>query len=269
MRYVPRSPREGINVSDTHPLSEAATLIAGLGLLFVLLTLLIVFLVEIAILFISPETEARLFSGISPPDLSAVEDDAGRQQRLQALLDRLASHWPDAPYAFRVEISESDEPNAFAFPGGLVIVTSALLDQASSENEVAFVLAHELGHFHNRDHLRLLGRTAVLGLVFAVMSGNTSGAGLSTRIADLTTRHFSRKQEKRADEFGVGLVFAEYGHIAEAWRFFERVTDADKGARWLAYISTHPASESRIEQVKAFALERGWAGEGPTTQLDW
>ncbi len=269
MRYVPRKPREGINVSATHPLSEAATLIAGVTLLIVSLIVVVVFLVEIAILFISPETEAKLFGGFSPADLTVADSDTERVQRVQALLDRLSARWPESAYSFRVEIDESDQPNAFAFPGGLIVVTSALIEQAESENELAFVLAHELGHFHNRDHLRLLGRAAVLGIVFAMISGNNSGTGLSTGIADLTTRHFSRRQETRADEFGAGLVFAEYGHIGEAWRFFERVSGTHDGEKWLAYISTHPASERRVEHIKAYALERAWAGEGPATPLEW
>ena len=66
VKYVPRKPREGINVSDTHPLAEAGILVVALTVFFAAAALAIVFLVEIVLLFVPPETEARLFAGWAP-----------------------------------------------------------------------------------------------------------------------------------------------------------------------------------------------------------
>ena len=115
-----------------------------------------------------------------------------------------------------------------ALPGGLIVVTQGLLDQVESENELAFVLGHELGHFRNRDHLRALGRGVVISLFFAVVTGNDV-AGLGIKATDLTLRGFSREQETRADEFGLAIVHAEYGHVNQASRLFER-WDEENGA---------------------------------------
>ena len=76
------------------------------------------------------------------------------RQGLQTLLDRVALHWPESPYAFHAVVWEASQPNAFALPGGWVAVTTGLLEGAGSENELAFVLGHELGHF--RGHVRPL-----------------------------------------------------------------------------------------------------------------
>ena len=179
MRYVPKRPREGINVSDVHPLAEAGTLIAGLTLIFALIAVVLVFIVEIALYFVPAEREAKLFANWLPEDLLTVAPSDDRLYETQLLVDRLAAHWADKPYTFRVEVATSDDANAMALPGGLIIVTQGLLDAVSSENELAFVLGHELGHFKNRDHLRALGRGAVLTVFFAAITGGDVSASTS------------------------------------------------------------------------------------------
>lgn len=270
MKFVPRKPREGINVSDVHPLAEAGTLILGLTMFFVAVALLLVFLVEFVLLFVSPGAEAELFSGWTPDDLAEVSAEDIRVVELRKLLTRMANHWPDSPYEFRVELSESDDANAVAFPGGLIVVTSGLLDNVESENEIAFVLGHELGHFRHRDHMRSLGRGLVLGVLFGAVLGNESGGGLGIQIADLTVRGFSREQESDADRFGLEIVFAEFGHVGESWRFFERMEEQGGHTIALAsYLSTHPIASDRIEQVKDHAEREGWPMSGPVSDLKW
>ncbi len=269
MRYVPREPRDGINVSKTHALVEAGTLVAGFSLIFVLIVLVLVFMVELALLFVSPEAEARVFENWQPGDLVAVDADDRRLAEVDALTQRLARHWPDSPYRFRVAINDSEKPNAMAFPGGLIIVTTGLLDRVESENELAFVLGHEIGHFRNRDHLRMLGRGMLLTLSLSAL-GDGSGAGLGLTIADLTLRGFSRRQEADADEFGLTLVHAEYGHIAESTRFFERVADEFGGDHgYYEYVATHPSPEDRIDEIRELGRQRGWSESGPPVPLQW
>jgi Zn-dependent protease with chaperone function len=270
MRFVARKPREGINVSDTHPLAEAGTLVLGLSLIFVAIVLALVFIVELVLLYVSPETEAELFSNWTPDDLVSIVADDERLIETRALAARLARHWPDSPYAFRVEISDSEEPNAIAFPGGLIIVTTALLDRVETENELAFVLGHELGHFRNRDHMRMLGRTVILGIFFAALTVNDGGANFGVSIADLTLRGFSRDQESAADDFGLEIVYSEYDHVNESWRFFDRIIADDRGNSGLAtYIATHPSAGNRIEDLKLRARMRGWPLAGALTDLAW
>ena len=269
MRFVPKQPKEGINVSDTHPLVEAGALVVGLSALFLAIAVSLIFLVEIALYFVSTEDEVALFGNWLPDDLVTVAPDDERLQQTQLLVDRLAAHWPDSPYDFRVEIDDSEVANAMALPGGLIIVTKGLLDQVDSENELAFVLGHELGHFKNRDHLRALGRGIVLSVFFAVATGNDVG-GIGIKVADLTLRGFSRKQESKADEFGLAIVSSEYGHVNEAWRLFER-WDIEEGniIDLITYLSTHPETGDRITDMKLIAEAEGWRLEGNVTPLGW
>lgn len=279
MRYVRRQPREDVNVSKEHPLVEAGTLLVGLGLLFATIAVAIVFLVDVVLLLVSPEREAAVFASWRPTELVAA--DAGtvdtpdeRQSSVEALTARLAAHWQDAPYRFRTEIIESDEPNAFALPGGLILLTSGLLDQVDSENALAFVIAHELGHYKHRDHLRALGRGALLGLLLAAIGAQDGGAYLGQTATGLTMRGFSRGQETAADEFGLGIVQREYGHVAGASRFFEQIgrhdlEDDRNVGHLLSYLATHPAPDDRIDRLADLARSQGWPVTGEPIALGW
>jgi len=210
-----------------------------------------------------------LFGDWLPDDLITVSLDDERLNETQQLVDRLAQHWPDSPYEFRVEISDSDMPNAMALPGGLIVVTAGLLDQVESENEFAFVLGHELGHFKNRDHMRALGRGLVLAIFFTAISGDDV-AGIGIKTADLALRGFSRRQETEADRFGLMVVNAEYGHVDEAWRLFERWDVRDnKFTGFVTYLSTHPETGERIVDMKAHAAAEEWLADGNITPINW
>jgi Zn-dependent protease with chaperone function len=269
MRFVAKQPKEGINVSDTHPLVEASALVVGLGAIFVAIALALIFLVEVSLYFVSAEDEAEFFDGWLPDDLVTVSHTDQRLLETQLLVDRLVRHWPETPYQFRVEIDDSQQSNAMALPGGLIIVTQGLLDQVESENELAFVLGHELGHFNNRDHLRALGRGVVLSVFLAVTTGSDV-AGVGIKAADLTLRGFSRGQETKADEFGLDIVNSEYGHVNEAWRLFERWDVEDNSFMDLVtYLSTHPDTGDRVVDIKRHAEKEGWQMDGEITPLRW
>jgi Zn-dependent protease with chaperone function len=269
MKFVARQPKEGINVSDTHPLVEASTLVVGLSAIFIIIALVLIFMIEAALFFVSAEDEAALFDGWLPEDLVTVAPNDERLLETQNLVDRLARHWPDSPYQFRVEIDDSEAANAMALPGGLIIVTRGLLDQVESENELAFVLGHELGHFKNRDHLRALGRGVVLSVFFAAATGGDV-TSIGIKVADLTVRGFGRKQETRADEFGMLVVNEEYGHVNETWCLFERWDIEDNTfTNLVTYLSTHPETGHRIVNMKRYAEQMGWQMDGQITPLGW
>ncbi len=270
MKFTPRQPREDVNVSKEHPLVEAGTLIAGLGLILVAILVALVFLVELVLYFVPAEKEAQMFASWSPGGLVTVSYDDERLEQVESLLARLARHWPESQYPLRVEIHDSPAINALALPGGLIVVTRGLLDSVESENELAFVIGHELGHFRNRDHIRGLGRGIAFGILFAAISSTEGSAALGASLADLTLRGFSRRQEAAADRFGLRIVHREYGHVADAWRFFERIDRSmDEFADMVGYLSTHPSPKNRVRSMIEDAGENGWSISGELTGLEW
>ncbi len=270
MRHIPRKADDSVNVSKEHPLVEAGTLVVGLSLIFLSIMVVLIFVVEIVIFFVPEKTEVELFGSWLPEDIIRVDDDDPRQVELEALVDRLSRHWPDTDYEFRVRIDDSSQLNALAFPGGLIVVTSGLLDRVESENELAFIIGHELGHFRNRDHIRGLGRGVAIGILISAVAGNDGGAQLGATVADLTLRGFSRRQERAADEFGLSIVQQEYGHVAEAWRFFERIEEEYGNTNEIvSLLATHPSPDDRAEALVELAGENGWRVSGEVTEIGW
>ena len=242
------------NVSPEHPLAELATLVLGIAVLGLGFLAVAWLAVEGAVRWLPPALEQRAF-----PD---VTHDEPRAHALAELVERLASHWPEHAYRLRVGVVEAAEPNAFAVPGGQLLVTSGLLEQAGSENELAFVLAHELGHVAGRDPLRALGRGLLVSLALAAV-GDTESASVAASAAQLGERSYSREQESAADRFALALVDAEYGHVGGATDFFRRLGDDHDGG-WL---STHPRSADRSAELERLAAARGWPTAGELTPL--
>ena len=106
--------------------------------------------------------------------------------------------------------------------------------------------------------------------MFVAISGSGAGTDLSASITDLALRRFSRHQEASADEFGLGIVQQEYGHVADSWRFLERI-DAGDGdiLELISYLSTHPSPDNRVEALIEHAGDNGWSISGEITQLAW
>lgn len=271
MRFEPRLPRDDVNVTARHPLTEGAVILVGVLAIASVLLGIAVLLVDRLVPYLPQSWEASMF-----PDFDAMRhtptDDlqAVQQRELETLLERLTAHWPDHPDGLRVGLFDSPQPNALAFPGGLILVTTGLMDQVDSENELAFVLGHELGHYRGRDHLRSLGRGLALGLILAAIGQSGGAAEIVALSGQLTSRSFSREQESNADAFGLGLVASEFGHVAGATDFFAKLPSPDSFLeRSLAtYLATHPMSDDRVERMKRLADENGWSLEGDTTPID-
>jgi len=271
MKHVPRMPLEGTNYSRVDPRKEAVVLIGGVGLVAVLVVVVIGFSIDLLVAWIPASWEAQVFDGFATRVVSGlgVKTDS-RSEQLQNLMDRLASHWPGNPYSFRIGVLEEDTPNAIAVPGGAILVTTGLLKGVRSENELAFVLGHEIGHFQNRDHLNGLGRQLATTLVMAVVSGSAGGGadllGLTGRI---NARNFGRNQELAADRAGLEILYREYGHVASAWDFFNHLPeDSEFAERFQGYFATHPVTKNRISALEKLAEEQSWPSEGPLRSFD-
>jgi len=249
------------NVSPEHPLAELGTLVLGLGLIGLGILACVWLAVEGVVRWLPVSLEERAFPGSSL--------EVPRSRDLDALLHRLAAHWPEHEYALAIGVIESPEPNAFALPGGQLLLTSALLQQATSENELAFVIGHELGHLAGRDPLRALGRGLLVSLALAAVGGD-EGASVAASAAQLGERSFSREQESAADRFGLALVVAEYGHVAGAADFLRRLpdaSDASAATRAASWLATHPRSAERVAELEALAARNAWGTRGELTPL--
>jgi predicted Zn-dependent protease len=170
-------------------------------------------------------------------------------------------------------VVDQSEPNAFAVPGGRIVITRGLLESVSSESELAFVLGHEIGHFKQRDHLRGLGRGLALGIAISALDlGGAGGAlDLVSGATGIAGRHFDRSQESGADEIGLELVWREYGHVSGALKFFDRFPrpTGSLEKQFQSYLATHPVHSDRIASLRGMADARGWRQDGTAPALGW
>ena len=206
---------------------------------------------------ISPEAEASLFASLRPPNLVR-KRDAPRLRQARTILKSLASapQVPELPY--RLVLLDIEAPNAFAFPGGTIGVTKGLLDALNQEIALAFVLGHELGHFHSRDHLRGIGRAIGFGVAGAVLFGGQMGSDSAAGIFNLVMhRTYSRAQEEKADRFGAECVFHTYGRTDGVDRLFRILEDKAECPRWAYMFATHPSPQSRIRELRTHAAQLG------------
>lgn len=262
MRYIPRLPETNVNVTPTSPLRDLLVMLGGVILLLAGGYFALGLAVDLLVPRISPAMEARFssyFSALSPA--GAVSAEASRP--LQQLADRIQAQCVGLPYALKVEVVEAETVNALALPGGRVVIFSGLLDKVESENELAFVLAHEMAHFANRDHLTALGR----GLIFVMLNSAVFGSEsvIGRRIGEmlvLSELGFSRQKEARADGFALQAVNCYYGHVAGSTSFFEHTGAMDQAHFAGHYLSSHPLHNERVAELKKLAVEQGFRTAG-------
>lgn len=157
------------------------------------------------------------------------------------------------PERFEIHLRDGGKalgPNAFALPGGDIVITDALLELLADEPDaVMTVLAHELGHVRHRHGLRMVLRAGAISVVTSVIVGDFS-ALLATAPAVLASNAYSRDNEREADRYGRTLARAGGIDTARMAVFFERLAEQRKATvdnNPLAIaISTHPADEERV-----------------------
>ncbi len=217
--------------------------------------------------FIPPAVEQQLGRAIVPIYQRQAQPSA-TQDELNLLLDRLETELPAEQTEgrdYQVFYVPEDTVNALAIPGDRIVIYKGLLAEVESENELMMILGHELGHFANRDHLRGLTRQVLVRLVLASMLGDAGSVGaIATNSASaLTNAQFSQTQEKQADEIGLQLLKATYGHAAGATDFFSRLITEDLPAG-LSILASHPPSKARVENIKRIIENKNYPIEGKT-----
>lgn len=210
-------------------------------------------LVEFAVSRIPLEWEQKLGESAYRDFLAqqTVITEGPAMTAVKEITHRLTDSIPDNPYKFEVSLVKSDVVNAFALPGGYVVVFTGLMMKAKSGEEVAGVLSHELNHVLRRHGLERIVKQIGLVAVLTILLGDPQGlAGLMKQLGvELLTLKFGRAQETEADLLGVRLLYRAKIDPSGMIRFFERLSEQEKGR--VEILSTHPMSEDRAERLKA------------------
>ncbi|SLN18881.1 Metalloprotease LoiP precursor [Aquimixticola soesokkakensis] len=170
----------------------------------------------------------------------------------QSMTERLVAQ-AEVPLDITFTVLDSDIVNAFALPGGRIVVFSGLIYESESADEVAAVIAHEIGHVVHRDPTRAALRTAgsfgVLGLLFGDFAGGSVVLMLANQVVEA---RYSQEAEAQADAFAHALLPKVGVSPAELAKLFEYLRDEygeDSGI--VKHFSSHPELGDRIAQARA------------------
>lgn len=175
------------------------------------------------------------------------------QDALDTMVARLEGDGLGLPYPVTVSVLDHGMINAFALPGGHVVFFRGMLEAAGSPDEIAAVLAHEIGHVAARDPtrtaLRSAGSLGVLGLLFGDFAG---GAVVLFLVEQLIQADYSREAEAAADAYGVELLLNAGVDPGALGSLFRTLLDTYGEAEGIAaHFTSHPALGDRIDNAQA------------------
>lgn len=170
-------------------------------------------------------------------------------------------------YAYKWYVAEDPAINAFAVPGGYVVVNTGLIQAADSAEEVAGVLAHEVQHIELRHTLKNMAHSLGLRVALSLFLGDVGSSALGDMAARLSELRFSRELESESDRLGLLALkragIAPLGMVS----FFDKL-GRQEGAAPPALLSTHPASRERMQTLQAMIAEQGkWPAQ--PLPYDW
>ena len=260
MKYSGKLPDERVNHPGENLFLLGIKMLVGLLVVVVLFYVAATLSVNLIVEHISPQTEQKIMKYIRT-DINTTE--AKRNVKLQKIVDKL-SRCAKLPYHVDAYVLHDFHVNAVALPGYKMMVTKGLLHKVKSENELAMVLGHELGHFKHRDNLKALGKGVIFALVGTLLSSDNYGSLFQTTLT-LTDSRYSQTQEMDADLFGVDVMQCAYGTTNGATALFEKMKKEGEG--WKYLLADHPDFVDRIEAMKLYIRSKGYNTDKPTIPL--
>lgn len=209
----------------------------------------------------------RLLGGKEVGGLACTNPDG------RAALDKMTARLTEAGdlrYDLNIGVFNHKMINAFAAPGGHIVIMRGLIDRANSPDEVAAVLAHEIGHVEARDTTRNALRAAGSAGLLALVLGDFAGGSAVVVAAEMTLNaSYTREAERAADVYALNMMNAAGADAEALANFFDSLSGLERTLPDLPeYLSTHPETADRAAAARAYAK-----GQGRTSPIlnaaDW
>lgn len=243
---------DNVNVGKTNVGSEFLILISGI---FALCFLLYSFADTIGNFFIdrmSDETQVKIENAFSFHTIRTVQDKRAEIKTLEDIRDKIVPLDKKLQGKSKFPIYEinAKEINAFVTPNGTIFFTKGLLNEVQNKETLTFILAHELGHYAHRDHLKTISRQIITSAILSMFSAGNHNIDITIgSISDLNNLSYSRKQEKEADLYANKIVYKLYGNNNGAVEFFKFLNKKENISEYLHYFSTHPSTKQRLNLI--------------------
>ncbi|MFH1772467.1 MAG: M48 family metalloprotease [Candidatus Omnitrophota bacterium] len=197
---------------------------------------------------ISNMVENEFNISLNPGDIKRITESG---QRIAEVCDRQEISYYF--YVIEADSKRENEFNAFSLPGGYVYIGKDLFDLLN-DNELSFVLAHEVAHIVSRHHIKKLqaaiGYNLLLAASSATVSGRESSQGLSLALATIMSA-YSRQDEFTADELAAKYMVSIGEEPTAGISVLEKLyKENKKKIRPLSYFRTHPYTAERIRHIR-------------------
>jgi predicted Zn-dependent protease len=157
---------------------------------------------------------------------------------------------------YRLEFRRAGTPNALALPGGIIVVTDEMVNATINDAEFLAVVAHEIGHVRGHHAMRLVLQDSGLAVLMTALAGDAVGTTVLAAAlpAVLLRTRYSRQFESEADDYGFAML-KRHGQSPQAFadlmrRLRLREHATEESGSLLQYLSTHPATEERIQRAE-------------------
>ncbi len=207
---------------------------------------------------VSLSIDTHFLDAVDKGLVQASQLSQARQKKLRKRFDNLRAMHGLPPHQLEFRSSKVIGANAFALPGGTVVVTDQLIALASNDEEVLAVLAHELGHVSERHPMRQLLQSSVVGLAMTWYLGDISSL-LAAAPTMLLETNYSRNFERRADRYAASMLRENGIAPARLADMLEKLEKSHRGAvkesgeqpsRIARFLSTHPDTAERIRDLR-------------------
>jgi Zn-dependent protease with chaperone function len=191
----------------------------------------------------------------SPVSICGGENSPGKAA-LDAMVAKLSAG-ANLPAPVRVDILDTSMTNAFALPGGRIFIFRPILEKAGTADEVAGVLAHEIGHVVHRDAMRALIHDGTLSLMIGAVLGDiTGGSTIAILSKIMLGSAYSRENESEADKVSVALMRHAGADPRAINDFFRRISPMGNAKSTIFdALSSHPVTSERIAAVEKLAAD--------------
>lgn len=187
-------------------------------------------------------------------DCGAAPSEAPGRAALDKIIRRLEAAALLA-MPLRASVVRRDEPNAIALPGGQVYVFRGLIAKADNADEVAGVIAHEIGHVAHRDGTKAVLQGAGLSFLFGILLGDFVGGGAVVFAAKtLLQSSYSREAESAADAYGANLMNKAGGDAHALAAILDKIGGATEPG--MKILLNHPETKARVAAIKGLAAAR-------------
>lgn len=181
-------------------------------------------------------------------------EDSFIVNEIKVITAHLLSKMDHVSYNYNVYIVENTEVNAYTLPGGNIVLNTSLLQFVDSAEELAAVMAHEIGHAEKRHVVERVLAIAGLSVIMAVITGGDPGV-LHELAQILLTNIFSQTQELQADYYALQLLEKANIEPSTFANFFKRTEEINGStSSSIGWFMSHPTNKDRIQQCETYKV---------------